>query len=60
MIAIMGRMATYSGKTVTWEDALNSQIDLSPDGYTWNSRPQPEAGPDGIYPCAMPGVTKAV
>ena len=60
LTAIMGRMATYSGKTVTWEEALNSQIDLSPDGYTWDSHPQPRPGPDGIYPCAVPGVTEAV
>jgi hypothetical protein len=59
MTAILGRMATYSGTTVTWGDAINSKLDLSPDGYTWQSTPQPKPGPDGIYPCAIPGVTKA-
>ncbi|MBN2293294.1 MAG: Gfo/Idh/MocA family oxidoreductase [Pirellulales bacterium] len=59
MTAILGRMATYSGKIVTWEDAMNSKLDLSPDGYAWNSTPQPKPGPEGIYPCAMPGITKA-
>ena len=28
LAAIMGRMSTYTGKTVTWEQALNSQEDL--------------------------------
>ena len=40
-------------------EAARKKVDLSPDGYTWNSTPQPKPGPDGIYPCAMPGVTKA-
>jgi len=60
MTAILGRMASYSGKVVTWEEAVNSKVDLSPSGYTWDAIPQPKAGPDGIYPCALPGVTRAV
>lgn len=59
MTAILGRMATYSGKTVNWDEAVNSQLDLSPSGYTWDSEPQAKPGEDGIYPCATPGVTKA-
>lgn len=59
MTAILGRMATYSGQVVTWEEGINSQVDLSPSGYTWDSTPQPKPGPDGIYPCAIPGQTKA-
>jgi len=60
MTAILGRMATYSGKVVTWDEAWNSQIDLHPSSYAWDAEPKPKPGPDGIYPCAMPGVTKAV
>jgi predicted dehydrogenase len=60
MTAILGRMATYSGKTVTWDEAVNSKLDLKPDGYTWQSTPQPKPGPDGLYPCAIPGVTAAL
>lgn len=58
-MAIMGRMATYSGQVVTWDDVINSDLDLSPSGYTWEDKPQPEPGEDGIYPCALPGITKA-
>jgi len=57
--AIMGRMATHSGKEVTWDDVVNSQLDLSPDGYTWDSTPQPKPANDGNYPCPIPGVAKA-
>jgi predicted dehydrogenase len=50
MMAIMGRMATYTGKVITWEDALNSKKDLSPAKYEFGELPMP--------PVAMPGVTK--
>ena len=53
LMAIMGRMATYTGQQITWEQALNSKEDHSPDGYTWNSNPPPS-------PIAVPGVTKFV
>jgi predicted dehydrogenase len=52
MIAIMGRMATYTGKTITWEQALNSQEDLSPPRY--------EMGPLAMPKVALPGVTPFV
>src|SRR2546421_7885883 len=35
LMAIMGRMATYTGQKITWEQAMNSKEDLSPEGYTW-------------------------
>jgi predicted dehydrogenase len=59
MTAIMGRMATYSGKLVRWSDALESQLSLVPEQLAWNTKPPTEPGPDGIYPCAIPGLTKA-
>ena len=59
LTAILGRMATYSGKIVTWDEAFQSELDLSPKAYTWDAEPPVKPGPDGIYPCAMPGVTKA-
>jgi predicted dehydrogenase len=36
LMAIMGRMAAYTGQLVTWEQALNSRQDLSPPEYSWN------------------------
>jgi len=51
LLAIMGRMAAYTGQQVTWEKALNSPQDLSPPKYDWNitlADPMP----------AVPGVTK--
>ncbi|TWU42504.1 Gfo/Idh/MocA family oxidoreductase [Novipirellula artificiosorum] len=60
MTAIMGRMATYSGKVVQWEDALNSEVDLKPDRYAWDGTPPVVPDADGVYPCAMPGMTKVL
>jgi predicted dehydrogenase len=50
MLAILGRMASYTGKTITWKDAINSQEDLSPPSY--------EFGPLPVAPIARPGITQ--
>ena len=59
MTAILGRMATYSGKVVNWDEALNSPLVLGPKELAWDAEAPVKPGPDGIYPCAMPGVTRA-
>ena len=59
MTAILGRMATYSGKVVKWDEAINSQLDLTPKNLAWDAETLVKPGPDGIYACATPGVTKA-
>ena len=52
MMAILGRMSAYTGKSITWEEAMNSQLDLTPPSYEW--------GPLPVAPVAMPGITKFV
>jgi predicted dehydrogenase len=53
LLAILGRMAAYTGQVITWDDAMNSKEDLSPPSYDWDlDLPVP--------PVAMPGVTKFV
>ena len=59
MTAILGRMASYSGQLVTWEEAINSQLDLSPQKLAWDADPPVLPGPDGEYAMPMPGITKA-
>ncbi len=51
LMAIMGRMAAYSGQEVTWEQALQSQQKLVPDHLDWNSRVEQP-------PLAVPGLTR--
>jgi len=50
LLAIMGRMAAYTGQEVTWEMALNSKEDLSPARYDWEVSPPPSS-------VAVPGQT---
>jgi predicted dehydrogenase len=59
MTAIMGRMATYSGKEVSWEAALNSQLDTFPKVLAWDAEPLTKPDANGHYPIPMPGKTKA-
>lgn len=59
MTAILGRMSTYSGKAVSWEDAVKSDLSYRPDRLAWDAEPRSKPGPDGVYACATPGVTQA-
>jgi predicted dehydrogenase len=51
LMAIMGRMAGYTGQEVTWEMALNSQDRLVPETPNWDTPVKP-------HPLAMPGLIK--
>jgi predicted dehydrogenase len=59
MTAIMGRMATYSGGEVEWEDAFNCQVSLMPAELGWDSVPPVLPDANGFYPVAHPGKTTA-
>jgi myo-inositol 2-dehydrogenase / D-chiro-inositol 1-dehydrogenase len=52
LMGIMGRMSAYTGKTITWEQALKSEETLAPkEALEWNMKlPTP--------PVPMPGRTK--
>ncbi len=52
MLAMMGRMATYTGQQLTWDRAIGSKEDLTPAQYAWGSAPK--------YEVAIPGVTPFV
>jgi hypothetical protein len=60
LLAIMGRMATYTGRVITWEQAMKSQEDLSPSAYTWDADPPILPDDKGEYPIAIPGITRFV
>jgi predicted dehydrogenase len=60
MTAILGRMATYSGKLVNWDEAVKCNMTDAPERLAWDATPRSRPNPDGIYPCAIPGVTRAV
>jgi predicted dehydrogenase len=58
LLAIMGRMATYTGEVITWEKALNSAEVLNPpmEGF----KGEYKFGPLSVPEVAMPGKTKFV
>ena len=51
LMAIMGRLAAYTGQELTWEQAMNSEQKLVPDALSWDMKLD-------VPPMAMPGVTK--
>lgn len=62
LTAIMGRMACESGQRITWEEALQSNLQLAPglDSMTMESKPPVVPDANGRYPIAKPGQTVAV
>jgi predicted dehydrogenase len=39
LIALMGRMAAYTGQEITWQMVLGSKQNLSPSQYDWTASP---------------------
>lgn len=60
MTSILGRMATYSGKVVKWDEAINSDLVLVPNNLTFASQPPVKPDDEGRYPVPVPGKTRAV
>jgi predicted dehydrogenase len=59
LTSILGRMVVYSGKEVSWEQALNSDIDTMPKELSWDASPPTKPNANGEYPIPTPGVTRA-
>jgi predicted dehydrogenase len=56
MTAILGRMATWSGKELSMEKALESNFKWVPDQFDWDMKPPIAPDANGKYPVAVPGV----
>ena len=52
MLAVMGRMSAYTGKTLSWDQAMRSKLDLTP--------PKLELGSLPVADVAIPGKTPVV
>ena len=55
MTAIMGRMATYSGKLIEWDSAMNADENLVPDNLSWQSKAPVLPDNQGKYKVPVPG-----
>jgi len=62
MTAILGRLATYSGKVLKWDDAIQSNIALADFDSLHSFKDEAPLEPDdeGYYPIAAPGQTNTV
>jgi len=57
-LALLGLLCAYSGRQITWEEALKSQFRLGPEECDFNTEPPVKPDENGIYPVPIPGVTK--
>ena len=62
MTNILGRCATYSGKEISWNQALTSKVELCPgiDSLTWESEAPVKPNAAGGYDAPVPGKTRVV
>jgi hypothetical protein len=51
-------MSTYSGQVIDWDKAINSGINIMPEKYAFDATPPILPDANGLYPVAVPGVTK--
>ena len=56
--AVLGRMATYSGQVVNWDDAVAKGPDEMPKKFAFDADPPAMPDKDGNYPQPVPGVYK--
>ena len=57
MMAILGQIACYIGKMITWDELYNSKFEFNPSPAKCVAGMEPPVvpGPDGNYPVPIPG-----
>ncbi len=56
--AVLGRMATYSGLEVKWDEAVTNGPDEMPVKCAFDAEPKALPDKDGTYPVPVPGIYK--
>ena len=56
MTSVLGRMATYSGKVVKWDEAVARGTTEFPSVLAWDAEAPVQKNADGDYPIPIPGV----
>lgn len=54
MAAILGKMATYAGTMMTWDEALNAEATIDPAKINWDMIPPTLPDANGQYKIAVP------
>jgi hypothetical protein len=59
-MAIMGQIACYNGKVVSWDQMKSADFEFEPkvDDVTLDMEPPIRPDPSGNYPLPVPGFTK--
>ena len=57
MTAVLGRMATYSGRIVRWDEAVEKGESEFPENLAWDAPAPVEHDEHGDYPIPVPGRT---
>jgi len=60
MTAVLGRLATYSGQSVTMKAALESPLSTMPAKLAWDAKPPTVPDADGFYAIPVPGKTRVI
>ncbi|MDO4570485.1 MAG: Gfo/Idh/MocA family oxidoreductase [Planctomycetia bacterium] len=55
MLGILGRECCYTGKKITWDEIMNSKMDLSPSAFTMDGTPCTMPDENGAYKVPLPG-----
>jgi hypothetical protein len=58
MTAVLGRMATYSGQVIKWDDLVQNGLDTFPTELSWEAHPPVMPDANGFYPIPTPGKYK--
>ncbi len=56
--SVLGRLATYSGQPVSWQEAVDSNFSIMPEEFDFNAEAPIKPGADGNYYVAIPGEYK--
>jgi hypothetical protein len=51
-------VACYTGKKVTWEEALSSAHTWGPEECSFDTEPPVKPNEEGVYPVPIPGITR--
>lgn len=52
---LMGRIAAYTGQTITWDDMLND-VQPKPESWSFDAVPPTQPNENGLYKIAIPGL----
>jgi len=58
MVAVLGQMVCYTGKQMTWDEAMRSTWHAGPETCHWHMDPPVKPDADGTYPVPIPGLTE--